>query len=444
MGNIILVSIEVLILGVLLINIPFFSLVIITVLFLIELYFWLKIKKIIYYAIPILFLIHSFFSVSFIKFYPKDIIKCKVNLVEQQGKIDTIFNKYPVKNIFLKTENIEDGKYEIKGEILDISKNNRYYNIEILNSKKINPNFIEKFFNKKFNYFKNYLKPETSNFLKGTILGEKRYIYPSVRKNFIYSGAAHLLAISGLHIGIILGIITYILTFFKFRRNIYYSLSLVFLSLYVLGINKSPSLIRAYIMAGSYLIGKIFYEKNDLKKSFSLAIIINLLIFPTSCNNISFILSYVALFSIIYIFPMYKIQNKKNKYKNLLDFLIFTGILQIFIFPINIYFFKTFPLLSYFTNIVVTTIGSIFTMIGGISFFLPKIIFRFFTSHLLDKIYLILKKILILCSHIPYLNIKFQNNISLKFIVFIYIILIIVAYRKTIVQIIKRRKNYVK
>ena len=65
MGNIILVSIEVLILGVLLINIPFFSLVIITVLFLIELYFWLKIKKIIYYAIPILFLIHSFFSVSF-------------------------------------------------------------------------------------------------------------------------------------------------------------------------------------------------------------------------------------------------------------------------------------------------------------------------------------------------------------------------------------------
>ncbi len=93
------------------------------------------------------------------------------------------------------------------------------------------------------------------------------------------------------------------------------------------GITKSPSSVRAYIMGGVFLIGKIFYEKADIKKSLALAVIINFFIYPVSFGNISFIFSYLCLFSIVYIFPKYYI-TKEKRYKNILNLFIFTGIIQ--------------------------------------------------------------------------------------------------------------------
>ena len=207
------------------------------------------------------------------------------------------------------------------------------------------------------------------------------------------------------------------------------------MTIYMTGITKSPSSIRAYIMGGIFLIGKIFYEKTDIKKSLALAIIINFFIYPVSFGNISFIFSYSCLFSIVYIFPKYYIAREK-RYKNILNLFIFTGIIQIFIIPVSVYFFKTVPLLSYFTNFILTPLGTIFITFGFLCFFIPETIFALFFAPVLQGIYNIIEFVLNFFSKMPCLTIKYNGNLSLKFIIFIYIILILLFYLRK-----ERNKN---
>lgn len=429
MGNIIFIAVEILLLGAGLYFVPFFTLISITIFSLLYFYFGFKIKNFLYYLIPILFLTRILFSVNFYDFKSDDIINIKTNIINSKGKIEEINNKFPLENIYFSVENTPDGKYSFYGKLKKISDKYNFYNFEIIEKENIKQNGFEIFFDKRLAEIKNHVSNNCGNFLQGVILGERRYIHKNIRDKFTYCGTAHLLAISGLHIGIITGIILWILHFLSIKREIKYILGFLFLTIYILGITKSPSSVRAYIMGSIFILGKIFYEKTDIKKSLALAVIINFFISPISFGNLSFIFSYLCLFSIIYIFPICYIK-KKKKYKNILNFLIFTGIIQIFITPVSIYFFKTIPLLSYFTNFILTPLGTIFIILGFISFFIPETILSIFFAPILQGIYNIIELTLNYLSKIPYLTIKYNGNLSLKFVIFTYIILIILFYLK--------------
>lgn len=435
MGNIIFIAVEILLLGAGLYFVPFFTLVFMTVFSLLYLWFGFKIRKILYYIIPVLFLARVFFSVDFNIFENYYISNIKTNIIAGRGKIEKINKKFPLENIYISAENTSDGKYFLQGKSRKISDKYNFYDFEIMKKNEISPNYFEIFFDKKLKTIKKYISNNCGNFLQGVILGERRYIHKNIRDKFTYCGTAHLLAISGLHIGIVTGIILWILNLFKIKREVKYSLGFLFLTIYMTGITKSPSSVRAYIMGGVFLIGKIFYEKADIKKSLALAVIINFFIYPVSFGNISFIFSYSCLFSIVYIFPKYYITREK-RYKNILNLFIFTGIIQIFITPVSVYFFKTVPLLSYFTNFILTPLGTIFITFGFLCFFIPETIFAVFFAPILQGIYNIIEFVLNFFSKIPYLTIEYNGNLSLKFIIFIYIILILLFYLKK-----ERNKN---
>ena len=435
MSNIIFIAVEILLLGAGLYFVPFFTLIFMTVFSLLYLWFGFKIKKILYYIIPVLFLARVFFSVDFNNFENYYISNIKTKIIAGRGKIEKINKKFPLENIYISAENIPDGKYLLQGKSTKISDKYNFYDFEIIEKNEISPNLFEIFFDKKLKSIKKYISNNCGNFLQGVVLGERRYIHRNIRDKFTYCGTAHLLAISGLHIGIVTGIIIWVLNFFKIKREIKYTLGFLFLTIYMTGITKSPSSIRAYIMGGIFLIGKIFYEKTDIKKSLALAIIINFFIYPVSFGNISFIFSYLCLFSIVYIFPKYYI-TKEKRYKNILNLFIFTGIIQVFITPVSIYFFKTVPLLSYFTNFILTPLGTIFITFGFLCFFIPETVFAVFFAPVLQGIYNIIEFVLNFFSKIPYLTIKYNRNLSLKFIIFIYIILILLFYLRK-----ERNKN---
>ena len=194
-------------------------------------------------------------------------------------------------------------------------------------------------------------------------------------------------------------------------------------------------------MGTVFLTGKMIYESVDMKKSLSLAAVINLFIYPNSAGDISFLMSYICLFTIIYIYPKCRIL-KEIKCRNIVNFLIFTGTIQIFIIPISIYFFGTISFLSYFTNLIITPVGISYITLGFISFFVPEKIFEFIFSYILENIYKILEAMLNFFTKFPYLAIKTNEKISLKFILFIYIILITGIYRKEIQKFfIKNKKS---
>jgi len=151
---------------------------------------------------------------------------------------------------------------------------------------------------------------EHQGVLKALIVGDREAISPELRTSFNRVGAGHLLAISGLHIGIIA---TASFLFFKwilshirfFLLNAWTKKGAVLLSIvpvlvYGLLSGMSPSTQRAVIMVIVFLTAFLFEREHDLINTLAIAAMIILIVYPPSLFSISFQLSFAAVLAIIY------------------------------------------------------------------------------------------------------------------------------------------------
>lgn len=152
-----------------------------------------------------------------------------------------------------------------------------------------------------------------SGILKALILGERGEIPDEVRESFIIAGVAHILAISGLHVGILALVI-----FWLFRSILRVSeriilkinifkvasvLTIFPLVIYTLIAGARVSTIRALIMVVTYLAAIIIDREEEIFNTLALAAFIILVVFPSSVFDISFQLSFISVWAIIYIVP---------------------------------------------------------------------------------------------------------------------------------------------
>ncbi|MGD8980662.1 MAG: DNA internalization-related competence protein ComEC/Rec2 [Desulfobacterales bacterium] len=151
---------------------------------------------------------------------------------------------------------------------------------------------------------------EQQGVLKALIIGDRNAISLELRKAFNRVGAGHLLAISGLHIGIIA---TASFLFFKwmlshirfFLLNAWTKKGAVILSMvpvlvYGLLSGMSPSTQRAVIMVLVFLTAFLLEREHDLINTLAIAAMIILIVHPPSVLSISFQFSFVAVLAIIY------------------------------------------------------------------------------------------------------------------------------------------------
>ncbi len=216
------------------------------------------------------------------------------------------------------------------------------------------------------------------NLFRAVILGEKEPVYKKIKNLFTKTGTSHLLAISGLHMGIILFLLTFILTKChvpKRERNI---AILILITFYFLGIRSSPSVQRAYIMTVIFLVGNIFYQNYNLKKALLISFFISLIINPLVYKSISFVLTYSAMVGIILINYLLKFTDRKmkniseNKYILMItNYFIFTFSLQLFMAPFIYFYFGTFAFKTILFSAILTPIGSIYIFSAFLSLILP-------------------------------------------------------------------------
>jgi len=151
---------------------------------------------------------------------------------------------------------------------------------------------------------------EQQGVLKALIVGDRNAISPELRKAFNRVGAGHLLAISGLHIGIVA---TASFLFFKwmlshirfFLLNAWTKKGAVVLSIvpvlvYGLLSGMSPSTQRAVIMVIVFLMAFLFEREHDLINTLAMAAMMILIVHPPSVFSISFQFSFAAVLAIIY------------------------------------------------------------------------------------------------------------------------------------------------
>ena len=326
---------------------------------------------------------------------------------------------------------LADGKYNALGEFKELEKKENIDIISInrLDVEKLEDSFLEKYFENRVEGFIEKGDRYFKRVYRAIILGESREIPKELKEKFNYVGVSHLFALSGLHIGIIIGVISFISSKFSISRDKRYWVILIGLTLYFLGIKHSPSLIRAYIMGVIFLFGKILYENIDIEKSLAVSFIGSLFLNPISIYEVSFKLSYLAVAAIIFIYP-FIIKFYKGKSKTVKN-IILIGTIQIFLTPILIKEFGNIQLFSIFSNLIIVPLGSLYITLAFIgllfeNFGLGAVIFPF-----VNTIFKLLIKVVEIFSNIPMLTIKYSGNKdNTIFLLFYVIIFRIIFYNK--------------
>jgi len=152
-----------------------------------------------------------------------------------------------------------------------------------------------------------------SKVLQALILGEKKEIPKDIQENFNRTGMSHVLAISGLHIGIIAFLSIIIIRFIMksseyllLRFNIL-KVSAVFafipIIIYAFIAGFGISTVRATIMILTFLVAILCGKERELFNTLALAAFVILVISPGSLFDISFQLSFAAVAAILFIAP---------------------------------------------------------------------------------------------------------------------------------------------
>ena len=207
--------------------------------------------------------------------------------------------------------------------------------------------------------YKNQSIGETElEILSALTLGDKRTLDPEIKRIFSSAGAMHVLAVSGLHVGILFWVISLLLGFLRKNRSgkvLFVIISIILLWSFAFITGFSSSVLRAATMFSIFIIGENINRKANIYNSLAASALILLLFNPNCLFEIGFQLSYSAVFGIVFLQPqisgLIKVENRILKF--FWDLLIVSVAAQIATFPITIYYFSQFPTYFWLTNIVI-------------------------------------------------------------------------------------------
>lgn len=141
-------------------------------------------------------------------------------------------------------------------------------------------------------------------FLAGILFGNTAYMQEETREVFSDNGTAHILAVSGLHIGILYGFYKWVQR--KIRKKIFAALYLFLLFIYGTAAGWSVSVVRAVIMIIILMIGEVTARPYDMLTAACVSSVIILLKNPFYLFTAGFQMSFLAVISIAFLMPVFK------------------------------------------------------------------------------------------------------------------------------------------
>lgn len=256
-----------------------------------------------------------------------------------------------------------------------------------------------------FGLIDKYLSAPEAGLLKGLLFGERAFLSKEVEESFRDAGVMHVLAVSGMNLGMILVIFWWALRLFKFSHTRIYLIALPVVLFYLLVVGFEVSMVRATVIFLFVALGLVVAERGlilrswaDLFQALSAAALAILVFKPQALFDVSFQLSFAATASIIFFLPpiqkllerweatrnSLKPTNQKSKVaKAMLDRIIRRSrswlvislavsiAAQLGVMPILAYSFNRVYLLALFANLIVVPFvtlvlwGGIFVLILG-------------------------------------------------------------------------------
>ena len=259
-----------------------------------------------------------------------------------------------------------------------------------------------------------YLYKTNSDFINSMMLGQKDDLSQNEKLMFTRTGTSHIIAISGLHTGILSGLIIFMMG----KINKIYKLIVLSTMMFIYSamVGNSPSIIRAIMFMISLYLSFFLDRKMDKISTLSFIGILFVINNPYIIYNISFQLSFLATLSIIYFYGY--INNKLNI--KIISLTLSANILTI---PIIYYNFEGIPLVSILGNIIIVPFVGIIIYLAILSLILFNIniyissIVVYINRFILETIYVLLEKI----SNLDFAYIAIEEP-KLYYVIIYYII----------------------
>jgi competence protein ComEC len=201
------------------------------------------------------------------------------------------------------------------------------------------------------------------------VLGKRELVDPDTRSAYANAGTVHILAVSGLHVGIIYLFIAFVLAKglpgkkLKLTRLL---ITLLLLWVYAGITGLSPSVLRAATMFSFIALGRHVGKFGSIYNMLGVSAFVLLLANPFLIKEVGFQLSYLAVAGIVYIYPkVFPLLSKGNWFwDKIWALLVVSFSAQIATFPLSIYYFNQFPNYFLLTNLLVIPLATVILYLG--------------------------------------------------------------------------------
>jgi competence protein ComEC len=280
--------------------------------------------------------------------------------------------------------------------------------------------------------FTKHLQSDTSALCKALCIADKSDLTSTVKKDFSRAGASHILAVSGMHVGIIFTAISTLIGLISQSRKFSRIASIVaicFLWFYAFICGLQPSIVRACTMFTIPIIGKLLKRDSSSLNSLLFTAFCMVIYDYTNLFNIGFQLSFLAVAGILLfqekIFNIIQLQNKILIWLWSLTSVSIAA--QITTLPLTIYYFHNIPVLSLISNLFVVPLSTLLIYFSGglILFNLTNV--SNIISLILNKLSYYLNLFIEEISCTPFATIE-NINISIFQVATLYLIILITKY----------------
>ncbi len=218
-------------------------------------------------------------------------------------------------------------------------------------------------------------RPESKQIALALLLGQKESLGKEVKQAYSATGTQHILAVSGLHVGIIYSLLLLPLTFFKQKGQLlqksYLVLVLGLIWIYALMTGFSPSVVRAVVMFSLVTLGQMRKRKPSIWNILAFSALLLLVLDPTIQTDLGFQLSYLAVAGIVGLQPiLLRMWAPSNR---VLDYFwqmaTVTLAAQLITSPLTLHYFHTFPTYFLVANLLIVPLSYII-LCAGVPFLL--------------------------------------------------------------------------
>jgi ComEC/Rec2-related protein len=213
---------------------------------------------------------------------------------------------------------------------------------------------------------------ETAAIVTALLLGNQSKISPETRARFSLSGTAHILSVSGSHVGIIAALVMVILGFVR-HRWLKFFIFTVAVSTFILLSGMQPSALRAGLMAVLGMLGYTWQRRIYALNIVSLSVVILLLSQPTLIYSAGFQMSVVSVAGISIFYAPFRtfllslLPFQSSSIEFIASSLALTFAASVSVSPLVAYYFSTFSVVSPLANLFVVPLMSLGMVFGMLS-----------------------------------------------------------------------------